>query len=117
MLASWIGGREISRCMTVFIVGYGAHHLGGLHVEVCFFLFSSRKQHTSCALVTRVQTCALPILHFWSVKDFEIFCKETNIQILEFKTFLPRHLMPFRRSEERRVGKECVSTCRSRWSP
>src|SRR3546814_3636145 len=25
-----------------------------------------------------------------------------------------RHLC---RSEERRVGKECVSTCRSRWSP
>src|SRR3546814_17374559 len=23
----------------------------------------------------------------------------------------------WRRSEERRVGKECVSTCRSRWSP
>src|SRR3546814_12897207 len=22
-----------------------------------------------------------------------------------------------RRSEERRVGKECVSTCRSRWTP
>src|SRR3546814_2090455 len=26
-----------------------------------------------------------------------------------------RHLA--KRSEERRVGKECVSTCRSRWSP
>src|SRR3546814_14564422 len=26
----------------------------------------------------------------------------------------PRDVM---RSEERRVGKECVSTCRSRWSP
>src|SRR3546814_15783184 len=26
--------------------------------------------------------------------------------------------IPFlKRSEERRVGKECVSTCRSRWSP
>src|SRR3546814_13951099 len=25
--------------------------------------------------------------------------------------------MSTRRSEERRVGKECVSTCRSRWSP
>src|SRR3546814_18586650 len=25
------------------------------------------------------------------------------------------HQIP--RSEERRVGKECVSTCRSRWSP
>src|SRR3546814_6704497 len=26
-------------------------------------------------------------------------------------------LLNFFRSEERRVGKECVSTCRSRWSP
>src|SRR3546814_16710679 len=26
-------------------------------------------------------------------------------------------IMPTLRSEERRVGKECVSTCRSRWSP
>src|SRR3546814_14965349 len=26
----------------------------------------------------------------------------------------PKHRV---RSEERRVGKECVSTCRSRWSP
>src|SRR3546814_11830031 len=25
--------------------------------------------------------------------------------------------VPRMRSEERRVGKECVSTCRSRWSP
>src|SRR3546814_15527371 len=33
----------------------------------------------------------------------------------------PARLQPVRpqqlRSEERRVGKECVSTCRSRWSP
>src|SRR3546814_15504049 len=27
------------------------------------------------------------------------------------------HIAPLLRSEERRVGKECVSTCRSRWSP
>src|SRR3546814_16675609 len=27
------------------------------------------------------------------------------------------HQMGPNRSEERRVGKECVSTCRSRWSP
>src|SRR3546814_20119933 len=26
-------------------------------------------------------------------------------------------LAPYWRSEERRVGQECVSTCRSRWSP
>src|SRR3546814_620339 len=30
-------------------------------VNVCFF-FSSRRLHTRCALVTGVQTCALPIL-------------------------------------------------------
>src|SRR3546814_6561101 len=28
---------------------------------VLFFFFSSRRRHTSCALVTGVQTCALPI--------------------------------------------------------
>src|SRR3546814_12570276 len=28
-----------------------------------------------------------------------------------------RHTAPSNRSEERRAGKECVSTCRSRWSP
>src|SRR3546814_12626481 len=28
-----------------------------------------------------------------------------------------RQIARLGRSEERRVGKECVSTCRSRWSP
>src|SRR3546814_7794262 len=30
---------------------------------------------------------------------------------------VPRGSAAMGRSEERRVGKECVSTCRSRWSP
>src|SRR3546814_7115418 len=38
-----------------------------------------------------------------------------------FKVFWTEFLRSLRdrglRSEERRVGKECVSTCRSRWSP
>src|SRR3546814_2559081 len=34
------------------------------------------------------------------------------------KIVIPVHgEMRHMRSEERRVGKECVSTCRSRWSP
>src|SRR3546814_13417650 len=43
-------------------------------------------------------------------KRFVYLC--TNALLLEKKIdlFKPR-------SEERRVGKECVSTCRSRWSP
>src|SRR3546814_12521656 len=32
-----------------------------MSVVVCFFFFSSRRRHTRCALVTGVQTCALPI--------------------------------------------------------
>src|SRR3546814_1325306 len=33
------------------------------------------------------------------------------------KRFLRTQIPYIKRSEERRVGKECVSTCRSRWSP
>src|SRR3546814_3062219 len=31
-------------------------------VNIYIFFFSSRRRHTRCALVTGVQTCALPIL-------------------------------------------------------
>src|SRR3546814_7361260 len=33
-----------------------------MHLCIWFFFFSSRRRHTICALVTGVQTCALPIL-------------------------------------------------------
>src|SRR3546814_5042258 len=35
----------------------------GCRIVVCYclFFFSSRRRHTRCALVTGVQTCALPI--------------------------------------------------------
>src|SRR3546814_15889023 len=40
---------------------------------------------------------------------------------LEANSMFPGTVIEYRvgdgRSEERRVGKECVSTCRSRWSP
>src|SRR3546814_5947345 len=39
---------------------------------VCFF-FSSRRRHTRCALVTGVQTCALPIsLAYADFKDLKL---------------------------------------------
>src|SRR3546814_3111406 len=38
------------------------YYIGVLHVAGgCLFFFSSRRRHTRCALVTGVQTCALPI--------------------------------------------------------
>src|SRR3546814_5272576 len=35
--------------------------IGCLRDELSLFFFSSRRRHTRCALVTGVQTCALPI--------------------------------------------------------
>src|SRR3546814_7889335 len=40
-----------------------------LHV---FFVFSSRRRHTSCALVTGVQTCALPIFFVRHVAPYDV---------------------------------------------
>src|SRR3546814_20356624 len=42
-------------------MGRSAVSLGGFFL----FFFSSRRRHTRCALVTGVQTCALPISELW----------------------------------------------------
>src|SRR3546814_4427805 len=94
--------------------------------NICFF--SSRRRHTRCALVTGVQTCALPISQHsrhHSMLGFTSFSPDDGLKVQFFHS--KRHsqsssvgnqyLKQRQRSEERRVGKECVSTCRSRWSP
>src|SRR3546814_4667186 len=100
---------------------------------LCFF-FSSRRRHTRCALVTGVQTCALPISVVGSdplprpqvVKKLWEYIKKNDLQNPEnrreirsdekLRAVFGKDKVTMR-SEERRVGKECVSTCRSRWSP
>src|SRR3546814_1626410 len=146
--------------------------------------YSIRRRHTRCALVTGVQTCALPIYiaqflgrsqmrqcstdiasadernlftgHYINLprgrpqtgkksfarlsrirKEFnngkarfkDYLCTSFSISLDSDYPFLPYGQVPglpslssssqrpHDRSEERRVGKECVSTCRSRWSP
>src|SRR3546814_9718530 len=81
-------------------------------VNIFVFFFSSRRRHTRCALVTGVQTCALPISYWYHAHTL---AEQTGLYgaiIVE-----PKQAPAARRSEERRVGKECVSTCRSRWWP
>src|SRR3546814_8704584 len=102
-------------------------------IIMIFFFFSSRRRHTRCALVTGVQTCALPI----SPKQVNVMNKPSIHTLLqnfeseqvtrELPAFSPGDTVVVnvkvkegnrervQRSEERRVGKECVSTCRSRW--
>src|SRR3546814_2592500 len=101
--------------------------------ESLYFFFSSRRRHTRCALVTGVQTCSLPISTLGAQPVFFLFpCApprslghfvDTIADVSGFdldagvvaQLYDPLAAMP--RSEERRVGKECVSTCRARWSP
>src|SRR3546814_11524391 len=152
------------------------------------FFFSSRRRHTRCALVTGVQTCALPICRTrprwipaglaaaarcrlgvrphsrphqpgeqamifrrsraaflaasilsipvalspvmvspasaqWIVYDPTNYVQNVLSaaraleQINNQITSLQNEATMLIKSEERRVGKECVSTCKSRWSP
>src|SRR3546814_4022848 len=91
------------------------------------FFFSSRRRHTRCALVTGVQTCALPIswksrLTFAKVGMRMIRNRLLGADLVGTGAAIQGRLLEIAlrqqiRSEERRVGKECVSTCRSRWSP
>src|SRR3546814_4957913 len=112
-----------------------------------YFFFSSRRRHTSCALVTGVQTCALPIFALKlrrpqagesfalrlgrpqavNTRDVGNTPNQTNgmhiacvywqsspaIAARNVRGTL--HNASHERSEERRVGKECVSTVKSRW--
>src|SRR3546814_10277808 len=100
-----------------------------IYFVLLFFFFSSRRRHTRCALVTGVQTCALPIFGSRRIRPRHV-CKAPG-RLIFFLRKAARNLSnagiasadcasgtpPTDRSEERRVGKECVSTCRSRWSP
>src|SRR3546814_4419261 len=120
-----------------------------------FFFFSSRRRHTRCALVTGVQTCALPICtraramaspgcaaaanvcrRSPTRTRYCVNCKgscsgseagtreernadspqRTRSAKVRAKTLkIWMSVPPLRglyRSEERRLGKECVSTCK-----
>src|SRR3546814_21145969 len=122
-----------------------------------FFFFSSRRRHTRCALVTGVQTCALPISRPRPCRDcsspIASVCRPLLRSVRSNQAKAPPHLPLFAafalpprdhqslgaqfdllavrellavcpscedrcsRSEERRVGKECVSKGRSRGAP
>src|SRR3546814_12846249 len=109
-----------------------------------FCFFSSRRRHTRCTLVTGVQTCALPIYEAGKV-DLNTAPQELLARLMRVGgadeatadrvaaaitdwrdaddlrrpqgAELQDYAAACARPAERRVGKECVSTCRSRGSP
>src|SRR6056297_2210753 len=96
------------------------------------FFFSSMRRHTRFSGVTGVQTCALPIYTTlfrsqaedgirilrsdWSSDVCSSDRSEEHTSELQSLRRISYAVFCLK-SEERRVGKECVSTCRSRWSP
>src|SRR3546814_4321924 len=90
-------------------------------MQLSVFFFSSRRRHTRCALVTGVQTCALPICLLTpdrKPEDVDAALRPKSLDEFVGQKGARDNLRVFiERSEERRVGKECVSTCRSRGSP
>src|SRR3546814_11354973 len=107
-------------------------------VGVLLLFCSSRRRHTRCALVTGVQTCALPILLYGGMtvlagvlayKQVQLWPTDLAVEsgifaflllVVISSTMAQLYGRPFAqrivRSEERRVGYGCVSTCRARGS-
>src|SRR3546814_5943005 len=111
-----------------------------MSVLVICFVFSRRRRHTRCALVTGFQTCALPFFFtecetpislgpgasvqstfdtFWGSESLIAFGNATSSRVLLSHSLVrSRHLMSLSvRSEEGRGGTECVSMCNFRWLP
>src|SRR3546814_12939573 len=106
---------------------------------VVVFCLSIIRRHTMCALVTGVQTCALPILLVWIRDVYLLYAIFAGVIVAYFffnslmrlkRTFLLFDTLGISfftvlgvekalslRSDERRVGHERVIPCRSRWSP
>src|SRR3546814_8939214 len=76
---------------------------------VCFFFFFFFKQKTAYEM--RISDWSSDVCSSDLVEEQMVALGEAGID-----RALDRRAVRDR-SEERRVGKECVSTCRSRWSP
>src|SRR3546814_7075795 len=87
---------------------------GVLWVFVFFFFFKQKTAYEMRISDWSSDVCSSDLL---CDADFRCGCH----RLVEIARGLAKDqiaaLVRFPRSEERRVGKECVSTCRSRWSP
>src|SRR3546814_6362929 len=79
---------------------------------VYIFFFSSRRRHTRCALVTGVQTCALPI---WLGVDLRLWREQQRVVRL-LAVGLLRHRMHVHLAVEHTVRRTEIgrASCRER---
>src|SRR3546814_1175286 len=89
-----------------------------------FFFFKQKTAYEMRISDWSSDVCSSDLSHIPVVLNFSpclSFARYVLHRFLQGKTFQLRRQLAIHerqsRSEERRVGKECVSTCRSRWSP
>src|SRR3546814_7305891 len=85
--------------------------VGGGH----FFFFKQKTAYEMRISDWSSDVCSsdLPAMRLFVIKLRRI----AHVSLEVRRTPVLRNLRQIGRSDERRVGKECVSTCRSRWSP
>src|SRR3546814_4520725 len=108
---------DLCRCMTIYVLFF------------CFFFFFKQKTANEVRIRYWSSDLCSSDLRFWGgERPFLPHRGRGTMRSMGegharcFLSFIrnaapPVPLHHLRRSEERRVGKECVSTCRSRWSP
>src|SRR3546814_9917225 len=91
---------------------------------VCFFFFFKQKTAYEMRISDwSSDVCSSDLMVFVGdgYTDIPCFSVIRRAGGFAFGVWDPKHRdkrsRAWGRSEERRVGKECVSTCRSRWSP
>src|SRR3546814_9015015 len=83
-------------------------------IVLCFFFFKQKTAYEMRISDWSSDVCSSD-LQRWPIVSGTIIHRIGRLQAgarIVLVAVASRH-----RSEERRVGKECVSTCRSRWSP
>src|SRR3546814_6335895 len=112
-------------CFVVIVSCIGLYMCDTCLVQFCFFFFKQKTAYEmrisdwSSDVCSSDLNCiefgeALPAFDLDQQADFVVCTVEIVGNAVPPRR--PRQTCSDR-SEERRVGKECVSTCRSRWSP
>src|SRR3546814_8330553 len=87
-----------------------------IYVFLCFFFFSSRRRHMRCALVTGVQTCALPIyMHGGGDVAVEGLHLGKGMRVVKRRQLGCREALRHIGQQSRRFGEEIGrASCRER---
>src|SRR3546814_21099306 len=107
---------KMPRFNSISISGYHMQEAGATCVQELAFTLADGVEYVRAALSRGLDVDAFaPRLSFFFAIGMNFFMAIAKLRAARFlwAELMQQHF----RSEERRVGKECVSPCRSRWAP